>query len=112
MTRATTPDRTEDLERLREITRAQLEATRVGDLESLEAFLELRQGVLDRLRGRDAPPGGLREISLRDAETRGLLEARIRNVTQALDRLRKGEQALTGYAPAVVPLPGFIDQFR
>ncbi len=112
MTAAKTHDSTEDLQRLTELTQAQFEAARAGDLEGLEALLDLRQGVLDRLRGRHAPPGGLKELFLRDTETRVLLEARIRSVTLALARLRKGEQALTGYAPPVVPLPGFVDQLR
>jgi hypothetical protein len=103
------PQETAALERL---SREQLEAARIGDLETLGSLLDQRQRVLDGLRGRPVRAEMLAELRSRDALTREIVEAQLGRVEAALATLRQGARALHGYATGVMVHPGFIDQIR
>ena len=112
MTARTRTTAGELLQELGEVTGRQLDAARHGDLPALARLLGRRQIVLEGLQGRTVAPGRLARIRQQDAELRALLEARLRAVDQALQRLHSGGRALRGYAAPGPGASGLVDERR
>jgi hypothetical protein len=87
-------------------------AARAEDMEGLKQVLGLWQQALEELEGGSVPAARLREISLQNQETRALLEARLRDLEQQIQRLCHGGRALQGYVTKGPAPPGFLDEFR
>ena len=112
MTERRQPTEAQLFRELEEVTGVQLEAARRGDLAGLARLFSRRQAALEGLQGRAVAPSRLACIRQQDAEVRGLLEARIRVVEQALQHLHNGGRALRGYATPGPGASGLVDERR